>query len=168
MAVEQEFAHLPALPIVPWAVTLAMTVAYREFRVARVAARRNQSKRDCETACTTLEKLSDQWWTAEAMAKLGRKAVATFEGISCRKYLEETVEKRCQTCVDGFSCTWQEQQGGLGHMMENASAAQILGSDGGRETRALEASENRPEQEDVHPYSLCLRVPCSEISAKIS
>ena len=40
MTREQEFAHLPALPIVPWAVTLAMTVAYRQFRETSLTVRR--------------------------------------------------------------------------------------------------------------------------------
>lgn len=66
------------IPLVPYAVGLSLTVAYRCLRDhADVDPERVQA--DLATRCETLESLSTYWWTADAMARLGRKALKSLQ-----------------------------------------------------------------------------------------
>lgn len=67
---------LPPLPIVPYALSLAMSVAYRQFRQSKLQAHRNRAKEDLKTCCTLLNKLRSAWWSAGAMEDLGRAALS--------------------------------------------------------------------------------------------
>lgn len=74
---------MPPLPLVPYAVGLALTVAYRGLRDNHLDAERAQA--DLATRCETLEKLSTYWWTADAMARLGRKALKSLQQPGVQK-----------------------------------------------------------------------------------
>jgi hypothetical protein len=71
------------LPLVPYAVGLSLTVAYRGLRDNHLDAERAQA--DLATRCETLEKLSTYWWTADAMARLGRKALKSLQQPGVQK-----------------------------------------------------------------------------------
>lgn len=70
-------AHLPPLPLVPYAISLSLTVAYRGLRDSHSDPVKTQS--DLAARCDILESLHKTWWTADAMAKLGRKALKSLE-----------------------------------------------------------------------------------------
>ncbi|KAJ5214807.1 hypothetical protein N7468_010486 [Penicillium chermesinum] len=70
---------LPPLPIVPYAVALSMGVAYRQLRSSKLITHSKRAKASLEACCTLLESLSSQWYSAEAMARLGRKALQQTE-----------------------------------------------------------------------------------------
>ena len=72
------------IPLIPYAVGLSLTVAYRGLRDNHVDAERAQS--DLSTRCETLESLSTYWWTADAMARLGRKALKSLQQPGVRKH----------------------------------------------------------------------------------
>jgi hypothetical protein len=82
--------HIPPLPLVPYAVSLSLTVAYRVIRDRNfsssdpdaISARANLT-----TRCEILETLSKRYWPADAMAKLGRKALASLSkpGVADQK-----------------------------------------------------------------------------------
>ncbi|CAK7235882.1 hypothetical protein SBRCBS47491_009445 [Sporothrix bragantina] len=78
MAQEIQLADLAALPVIPYAMTLCMTVAYRQCRecLSLVIGR---ATKHLVSACTALEDLAGKWWMAEAMAKLGRQAIGRVE-----------------------------------------------------------------------------------------
>jgi hypothetical protein len=149
MTREQEFAQLPALPIVPWAVTLAMTVAYRQFRETSLTVRRCRSKSDWQSACATLGTLSDQWWTAEAMAKLGTKAVAAFEGISRRKYYWKEILAARNLNLTSSDVISHQQQGQSRVLPDSevatASSVRSIDREGSQDVRALAFYDNREE-----------------------
>jgi len=69
-------AGLPPLPIVPFALALAMFVAYRQFRQSKLPIHRERAKKALRTCCHLLSKLRAVWWSAGAMADLGRAALA--------------------------------------------------------------------------------------------
>lgn len=77
-------ALIPPVPLVPYAVSLSLTVAYRGLRDQHVDPERAQA--DLTTRCETLEALSRSWWTADAMAKLGRKALRSLQQPGVRKH----------------------------------------------------------------------------------
>ncbi|KIX06119.1 uncharacterized protein Z518_04093 [Rhinocladiella mackenziei CBS 650.93] len=78
-------AGVAPIPLVPYAVGLSLTVAYRGFRDnAIIDAERAQA--DMTTRCEMLEALSMYWWTADAMARLGRKALKSLQQPGARKH----------------------------------------------------------------------------------
>jgi hypothetical protein len=75
---------LPPLPIVPYAASLAMSVAYRHFRQSKLQTHKNRGKEDLKTCCTLLDRLRTSWWSAGAMADLGKAALNKAERNSER------------------------------------------------------------------------------------
>jgi len=71
--------HIPPLPLVPYAVSLSLTVAYRLLRDSKSAADKTSARADLTCRCEILEKLSARWSSAAAMAKLGRKALGSLQ-----------------------------------------------------------------------------------------
>ncbi|KAL4814189.1 hypothetical protein BDW67DRAFT_166347 [Aspergillus spinulosporus] len=72
---------LPPLPIIPYAVSLSMSVSYQELRSSKLITHFNRAKASLEACCDMLEELAS-WCSAEAMARLGRKALRQIDGIS--------------------------------------------------------------------------------------
>lgn len=70
-------SRLPPLPLVPYAVSLSLTVAYRGLRDSHCDPIKTQS--DLAARCVILENFNKTWWTADAMAKLGRKALKSIQ-----------------------------------------------------------------------------------------
>lgn len=71
--------QLPPLPTVPYAIALSMGVSYRQLRSSRLITHFDRAKASLEANCTVLEDLSPHWYSAEAMARLGRKALQQVE-----------------------------------------------------------------------------------------
>ncbi|KAK8194795.1 hypothetical protein IWZ00DRAFT_501407 [Phyllosticta capitalensis] len=75
-------SDLPPLPIVPYSLALAMTVAYRQFRRSKLQGHKNRAKEDLKSCCNLLDKLRATWWSAGCMADLGFAALAQAERAS--------------------------------------------------------------------------------------
>ncbi|KAB8263744.1 hypothetical protein BDV32DRAFT_118366 [Aspergillus pseudonomiae] len=73
---------LPAIPIVPYALTLSMGVSYQQFRSSKLITHSDRAKASLEACCTLLEALGISWCSAEAMARLGRKALHQIDGLN--------------------------------------------------------------------------------------
>lgn len=71
--------NLPPLPIVPYAISLSMGVSYRQLRSSKLITHFDRAKASLEACCSLLENLSPQWYSAEAMARLGRKALQQID-----------------------------------------------------------------------------------------
>lgn len=72
---------LPPLPVVPYALSLSMGVSYQQFRSSKLITHFDRAKRGLEACCALLESLGTYWYSAEAMARLGRKALHHIEGL---------------------------------------------------------------------------------------
>ncbi|KAJ5951801.1 uncharacterized protein N7479_010214 [Penicillium vulpinum] len=72
--------ELPPLPIVPYSVTLSMGVSYRQLRSSRLITHLNRAKASLEACRSVLDNLSPYWYSAEAMARLGQKALYQIQG----------------------------------------------------------------------------------------
>ena len=72
---------LPPLPIVPYALSLSMGVSYQQLRSSKLVTHFDRAKNSLEACCSLLEGLGVYWYSAEAMARLGRKALHHIEGL---------------------------------------------------------------------------------------
>ncbi|RHZ71174.1 hypothetical protein CDV55_108643 [Aspergillus turcosus] len=70
---------LPPLPIVPYALSLSMSVSYQQFRSSRLITHFNRAKASLEACCSLLEGMGIYWYSAEAMARLGRRALREID-----------------------------------------------------------------------------------------
>jgi hypothetical protein len=52
-----------------------MGVSYQQFRTSKLITHFNRAKADIANCCSLLEELSAYWFSAEAMARLGQKAL---------------------------------------------------------------------------------------------
>ncbi|KAL4950063.1 hypothetical protein BDW69DRAFT_202399 [Aspergillus filifer] len=75
---------LPPLPIVPYAVSLSMGVSYQQLRTSKLITHFNRAKASLESCCDLLQALGTYWYSAEAMARLGRKAMRQIDGSASR------------------------------------------------------------------------------------
>lgn len=73
---------LPPLPVVPYAVSLSMGVSYQQFRSSKLITHFDRAKSSLETCCALLEELGVYWYSAEAMARLGRTALHQIDGTN--------------------------------------------------------------------------------------
>ncbi|KAE8390049.1 hypothetical protein BDV23DRAFT_183940 [Aspergillus alliaceus] len=72
---------LPPLPIVPYALALSMSVSYQQIRSSKLITHFDRAKASLESCCTLLEALGKPWYSAEAMARLGRRALHQVDGL---------------------------------------------------------------------------------------
>lgn len=56
-----------------------MGVSYRQLRSSKLITHFNRARASLEACCSLLEDLSSQWYSAEAMARLGRKALQQLD-----------------------------------------------------------------------------------------
>ncbi|KAJ5150955.1 uncharacterized protein N7482_010207 [Penicillium canariense] len=85
---------LPPLPIVPYAISLSMGVSYRQLRSSKLITHFDRAKASLEASCALLEGLGAEWYSAEAMARLGRKALQQIEHEHPRQPAPETLLAR--------------------------------------------------------------------------
>ncbi|CAG7917445.1 unnamed protein product [Penicillium olsonii] len=71
---------LPPLPVVPYSITLSMGVSYRQLRSSKLITHLDRAKASLEACCSLLEHISPYWYSAEAMARLGQKALHQIQG----------------------------------------------------------------------------------------
>jgi len=142
--------HTPPIPLVPYAVGLSLTVAYRGLRDQHADV--TKVRQDLAARCKILEALSTRWWTADAMAKLGRKALKNIEqtGLSRRTMaiLGEEMEAEVTPCKYGpfdhrrsGAATDDVQEGSNAlHVLSNVAATHAAG--GGLNTQLLTSSND--------------------------
>ena len=73
------FVHTSPLPIPSYAASLSMTVAYRMVRDSKWTGRLPDHLPSLAYRCDILETFRERWWSAEAMTRLGRKALRNIQ-----------------------------------------------------------------------------------------
>lgn len=86
---------LPPLPIVPYSITLSMGVSYRQLRSSKLITHLDRAKASLQACCSLLENISPYWYSAEAMARLGQKALHQVQG--------QPTQSRTESRIDGVS-----------------------------------------------------------------
>jgi hypothetical protein len=80
LIIADEFYHrIPLLPVVPYALSLSLGVAYRELRRSKVPMYRTRAKAALRTNCTLLGELGDLFWSAGVMARMGEQVLEEME-----------------------------------------------------------------------------------------
>lgn len=80
--VGQEFNNqLSMLPIIPYAVSLSLSVAYRELRNSKIPMYRSRARALLQKNCSLLRELGGTFWSAEAMARLGEKTLKEMDRV---------------------------------------------------------------------------------------
>ena len=80
--VENEFSDQVVLfPFVPYAVSLSLSVAYREMRHNRVPIYRTRAQVDLKTNCRVLENLGRIFWSASVMADMGKVTLREIDKV---------------------------------------------------------------------------------------
>ncbi|KIW72841.1 hypothetical protein PV04_01008 [Phialophora macrospora] len=122
---------VPPLPLIPYAVGLTLTVTYRGLR--------DNAFEDCEraqadlaTRCEMLEALSTYWWTADAMARLGRKALKSLKETGVRKASIANIANAMEAEVS--ACKFGPFEGKGDRPNHNATPATTTGSTRGTST----------------------------------
>lgn len=71
---------LPPLPIVPYALGVALSVVYRHFRSRRVKVHVNRATDELRHCVRHLDRLRNYWWSAGTMADLGLAVISNATG----------------------------------------------------------------------------------------
>lgn len=61
--------------MIPWAVSLCLSVSYQQFRTSKQAIKKELAKEQLERCVTLLEGMANVWWSARQSAKVGRKVL---------------------------------------------------------------------------------------------
>lgn len=67
------------LPVVPYGISLALSVAYKKVRNSRLKHISAQGKAEFETCQRTLEEFRENWWSADLMATLSRTVLLSMD-----------------------------------------------------------------------------------------
>jgi hypothetical protein len=73
---------LPPLPIVPYALGMALSVVYRHFRSRRLKVHVNRATEEIKQCVRLLDRLRNAWWSAGTTADLGRAVLSNAAGRS--------------------------------------------------------------------------------------
>ncbi|CAN9405450.1 unnamed protein product [Alternaria alternata] len=71
---------LPPLPIVPYALGVALSVVYRHFRSRRLKVHVNRATEELKQCVRLLDRLRNAWWSAGTTADLGRAVLSNAAG----------------------------------------------------------------------------------------
>jgi len=71
--------HLVLFPFVPYAVSLSLSIAYREMRRNKVPMYRARARADLQTNCHILEVLGEIFWSASIMADVGKSTLRELD-----------------------------------------------------------------------------------------
>ncbi|RYP47163.1 hypothetical protein DL768_006735 [Monosporascus sp. mg162] len=78
--VSQEYnEQLSYMPIIPYGVSLSLSVAYRKMRYSDVSMFRNRGKQDFQKNTRLLKSLGDTFWTAKVMATMAEQVLQEMD-----------------------------------------------------------------------------------------
>jgi hypothetical protein len=82
LTVGRELRHqLVLFPFVPYAVSLSLSIAYREMRYSKVSMYRARARTEIQTTCTTLSELGEFFWSAAKMAEMGKLTLEEMDRV---------------------------------------------------------------------------------------
>jgi hypothetical protein len=132
-------AHKSPLPIPSYAASLSMTVAYRELRDNQSTDSTSDPIRTLTSRCEILESFKERWWSAEAMARLGRKALRNIQDLS-------KMQHHCQK--SGRIAARPNQEADVLNPLEMLSSVAETHAHGTLSTDVLQASETAAKREN--------------------
>ena len=73
--------HLSLFPFVPYAVSLSLSVAYREMRHTKIAMYRARARSAMIRICEILQEIGEVSWSAEMMAEMGKATLKEMDRV---------------------------------------------------------------------------------------
>jgi hypothetical protein len=73
--------QLTLFPFIPYAMSLAMSIAYREMRHSKLTIQRTRSRIQFQTLCDALTRLEGIFWSASATAEMGKKLLKEMDRV---------------------------------------------------------------------------------------
>ena len=94
---------LHPLPLVPYGISLALSVAYKHMRRSQLPHQQEQANLDFKRCCKTLETFKRAWWSADIMATLAHKVLGEIEKASDPATLPRNTENLTSNGTRGQS-----------------------------------------------------------------
>jgi hypothetical protein len=66
---------------IPYAVSLSLSIAYREMRHSKIPLYRARARDQVQANCTVLQRLGEVWYEAEKMAEMAMKTIREVERV---------------------------------------------------------------------------------------
>jgi hypothetical protein len=73
--------QLVLFPFVPYAVSLSLSIAYREMRYNKVSMYRARARAQFQKSCDALEELGEVFWSASTMAEMGKATLREMDRV---------------------------------------------------------------------------------------
>ncbi|KUJ22504.1 uncharacterized protein LY89DRAFT_664320 [Mollisia scopiformis] len=73
--------HLTLFPFIPYAMSLAMSISYREMRHSKLTLHRTRARIQFQTLCDALSKLDGIFWSASATSDMGKKLLREMDRV---------------------------------------------------------------------------------------
>ncbi|KAL1961077.1 hypothetical protein VTO42DRAFT_4965 [Malbranchea cinnamomea] len=112
----QSHTSFAPLPVIPYAVSLSLAVAYKQLRQSKLETTRELARRQLILCSEALEKLSYTWWSAGTMAKLARKALLQLEKATQTKPTHMNPGSMASHTDDVPLCKTRESTSGMEDM----------------------------------------------------
>lgn len=91
------------LPFVPYAISLSLSVAYREMRRSKVPMYRARAQNDVKANCRSLDQLGEVFWTAKIMAQMGNATLKELDRV--RSNVSDDQLRTCEQRPGGCAPT---------------------------------------------------------------
>lgn len=101
---------LPPLPIVPYSLSVALSVVYRHFRSRRLKVHINRATDELKQCVTLLNRLRSSWWSAGTMADLGTAVLNNADRGTRTANTPATIPGPAQPSSDDQETQTKEQQ----------------------------------------------------------
>lgn len=73
--------QLVLFPFVPYAISLSLSIAYREMRHSKISMHRARARDQVQTNCGILSELGDIFWSASTMAEIGKLTLKEMDRV---------------------------------------------------------------------------------------
>lgn len=73
--------QLALFPFIPYAMSLSMSIVYREMRHSRLPLHRARSRAQFQTLCDALSELSGIFWSASTTSDMGKKLLKEMDRV---------------------------------------------------------------------------------------
>jgi hypothetical protein len=81
MLTEDSFVQFVLFPFIPYAISLSLSVNYREMRRSQVPMLRSRARIAFEANCRSLQRLGGIFWSAANMAKTGEMMLREIDRV---------------------------------------------------------------------------------------
>lgn len=101
---------LHPIPLVPYAISLALSVVYRRLRQSKLSHQQESAERDFRACCKTLRTMGRWWWSADVMAALASRVLDEVDKAA--RTADIRISSRTRSSTSGHECVEKEVASG--------------------------------------------------------